>query len=121
MSEPAAKIGSTDHADASRSEDRQPLFRPEVATERQGQWLGTVLLKPKISTLMFVTAAAVAGATILSLLFVGSFTRKAHISGWLVPEQGLARIYAPQSGVVMQLHVSEGTKVTAGAPLVVLS
>jgi membrane fusion protein len=116
----AAKI-APDRDNSPRSEHSLPLFRPEVMAERQTQWLGTVLLKPKLSIFIFVGAATIAAVVILSLLFVGSFTRKAHISGWLVPEQGLARIFAPQSGVVMQLLVAEGAKVTAGAPLVVLS
>jgi membrane fusion protein len=121
MSNTAVKIKLPDHEDNLPLNDSEPLFRPEVLAGNQTQWLGTVLLKPKVSSLMFVMAAAIAGATVLSLLYFGFFTRKANISGWLVPEQGLARIFAPQTGVVTQLYVNEGMKVSKGTPLVVLS
>jgi membrane fusion protein len=66
--------------------ESEPLFRPEVMAQRQNQWLGTVLLEPRISATMFVTAAALSAAAVIALLFFGSFTRKARINGWLVPE-----------------------------------
>lgn len=121
MSNLAVKNDPVDRETSPRSEHSLPLFRPQVMAERQTQWLGTILLKPKVSSFVFLAAAVVAAVVIVSLLFFGSFTRKAHISGWLMPERGLARIFAPQSGVVMQLFVAEGAKVAAGAPLVILS
>src|SRR5437867_3816427 len=84
------------------------LFRPEALAEHQTTWMGTVLLKPKFSSALFVCAGTISGIAVLALVFFGSFTRKAHISGWLVPEQGLARIFAPQTGVVTRLHAREG-------------
>jgi membrane fusion protein len=123
MSNPAARTVTReperDHAPVTREDD--PLFRPEVLAARQTRWLGTVLLEPKISSALFVLAAGIAAAAVLALLFLGSFTRKAHISGWLMPEQGLARIFAPQTGVVTRLLAREGMHVTKGTPLVVLS
>jgi membrane fusion protein len=99
----------------------EPLFRPEVAAELRTQWLGAVLLQPRISSTVFVVAATLAAIAVLALVFFGSFTRKARVNGWLVPQHGVARIFTPQPGVVTQLQVSEGTKVTKGAPLVTLS
>jgi membrane fusion protein len=101
--------------------DRQPLFRPEVIAERQTQWLGTVLLEPRISHSIFTSMALTAGIAVLALLLIGSYTRKAHINGWLVPQQGLARIVAPQVGVVTRIHVREGMTVDKGTPLLTLS
>src|SRR4051812_13933186 len=101
--------------------ETEPLFRPEVMAQRQNQWLGTVLLEPRISATMFVTAAVLSAAAVIALLFFGSFTRKARINGWLVPEQGMVRIFAPQAGVVIRMDAQEGMRVTKGTPLVVLS
>lgn len=50
-----------------------------------------------------------------------NYTRKARINGWLVPQQGLIRVFAPQTGVVTQLDVYEGIAVRQGAPLLKLS
>ena len=99
----------------------QPLFRHAVLAERQTKWLGTVLVAPRLSHRLFTVFAALAAAAILSLLFFADYTRKAHIAGWLVPQQGLMRVHAPQAGVVTQLHVKEGAEVHTGDPLVVLS
>ncbi|MDQ3581964.1 MAG: HlyD family efflux transporter periplasmic adaptor subunit [Pseudomonadota bacterium] len=99
----------------------QSLFRPEVLAERQTQWLGTVLLAPRLSHRVFTAFAVCATAALLSLLFFADYTRKERINGWLVPQQGLIRVFALQAGVVTQLLVREGTEVRKGMPLLVLS
>lgn len=96
---------------------QEPLFRPEVIAARRTQWLGTVLLAPTISHALFAAFAALTIAAILSLLFFGEFTRMERITGWLVPEQGLVRVVAPQSGVITRLHVRDGDKVAKGAAI----
>ena len=98
-----------------------PLFRPEVLAERQTQYLGTVLLAPRLSYHVFTIAAVLATAAVISLLFYGEFTRKARINGWLVPEEGLVRVFAPQPGVMTGLFIKEGQQVHKGQRLLTLS
>src|SRR3981081_3217276 len=98
--------------------DYSPLFRREVMVERETQSLGTVLLAPSIPMRMSALFALLAAAGLLCLMFFGEYTRTARINGWLVPEQGLLRVFAPQSGVVMRVHVQEGTEVKKGQPRV---
>lgn len=99
----------------------QPLFRPEILARQQSQWLGTVLLAPSLSHRFFAAFAGIAVAAIVLLLVFASYTRKAHITGWLMPEQGLVRIAAPQPGVVTRVYIAEGTEVHQGQPLLALS
>lgn len=101
--------------------DADPLFRGEVLAERQSQWLGTVLLAPRISHTIFAAFAVVTMVAILAMLFFSSFTRKARIEGWLMPEQGAIRVFSPQPGAVMRLNVREGSRVTKGMPLATVS
>jgi membrane fusion protein len=98
-----------------------PLFRKEVLAQRQTQWLGTVLLVPRLSHALFGGFAVLTTVAMLALLWFGHYTRKAHIGGWLVPERGLVQVFAPQAGVVTQLNAQEGREVQAGDPLLVLS
>jgi len=98
-----------------------PLFRSEVLAEQQVQWLGTVLLAPRASHGVVGCFALAAAAALIALLCLAEYTRKARINGWLVPEQGMVRIFAPQPGALVQLHVREGTEVKAGTALAVLS
>lgn len=97
------------------------LFRPEALAEHQTQWLGTVLLAPRLSHRLFALFAAITAAAVLALLFFASYTRTARVNGWLVPTEGLARVFAPQAGVVVGLHVTEGDQVRKGEHLLTLS
>jgi membrane fusion protein len=99
----------------------QSLFRQEVLAQNQSQWLGTVLLAPRLSYRLFTAFALIATAGIIALLFFGSYTRKAQIAGWLVPQQGLVQVYAPQAGVIRSIATAEGAEVRQGDPLLVLS
>src|SRR5689334_13669510 len=108
--------------DSERSGDGHPqLFRPEVLAERQTQFLGTVLLAPRLSHHLFTIAAVLTTAAIVALLFYGQFTRKARINGWLVPQQGLVRVFAPHPGVTTGLFIKEGQQVRKGQRLLTLS
>jgi membrane fusion protein len=98
-----------------------PLFREEVLDERRSQWLGTVLLVPRTSQSVLTIIGASAAFALVALLWFGSYTRTAHIGGWLVPQDGLVQVFAPQSGVVTSVKVREGADVAAGDPLFVLS
>lgn len=98
-----------------------PLFRPQVLSERQAQWLGTILLRPRTLQRWFAACALLCVAAIGATLFGASFTRKAHVSGWLVPQQGMLRVFAPRPGVASALLVHEGDEVRQGQPLMVLA
>ena len=97
------------------------LFRDEVLDQRQAQWLGTVLLAPRLSHRLFTLLALVAVAATIALLFFGEYARKARINGWLVPDLGLIQVFPPQSGLVTEVYAREGEEVQAGAPLLLLS
>lgn len=83
--------------------------------------LGTVILASPLSHRFFTLFAAFAATAVLGLLFFGTFTRTAPINGWLVPQQGLLRVFAPQAGVVTALYVKEGARVHKGERLLTLS
>lgn len=98
-----------------------PLFRPEVLRERQTQWLGAVLLAPRPLHWSFGAVALVTIAAICAALFGASYTKRARVSGWLVPQQGLLRVVAPRAGITTALLVREGGQVAQGQPLAELS
>ena len=98
-----------------------PLFREEVLDEQRTQWLGTVLLIPRASQTLMTVLGGSAALALVSLLWFGSYTRTAHIAGWLVPHDGLVQVFAPQAGVVTSVKVREGAEVAVGDPLFVLS
>lgn len=117
--DPAATVAQAVPATGGGAEMR--LFRPEALAERQAQWLGTVMLVPRTSHRLFTLAGVLAGAAVLGLLFFGSFTRTTRINGWLLPEDGVVRVFAPRPGVVSGLQVREGAVVRKGDRLLTLS
>lgn len=97
------------------------LFRSQVLAQRQTQWMGTVLLTPRPSHRLFTTFALTAIIAIISLFFFATYTKKAQLAGWLVPEQGLVRVFAQQAGIAIEFFAKEGDIVHKGQPLVALS
>src|SRR3954463_8802977 len=95
----------------------QELFRSEVLAERQTPLLGKVLLEPRASQSLLVGISVALGLAVLAFLMFGSYARKARLSGVLIPVHGVARIVAPQSGVVTEIFAGEGAKVRRGTPL----
>ncbi|CAN5919078.1 HlyD family efflux transporter periplasmic adaptor subunit [soil metagenome] len=97
------------------------LFRPEVLENRHRDWLGSIqLIRP--ASLAWLTAFVVTVAVAVALFLVlGQYTRKARVTGYLVPDRGVIRLVAPQSATVVESHVAEGRAVHRGDVLFVLS
>jgi membrane fusion protein len=98
-----------------------PLFREE-AIEFQHiarQYGGVVLLQP-ISSRIFSWTAIVFTALIVAFLLIGQYSRKATVSGYLVPTPATAKVFPLQRGIVTEVHVSEGEAVQKGQPLLTI-
>ena len=98
-----------------------PLFRPEVLAVRQEQTYGTVLLAQPISTTVLTWASVAVAISLALLAFRGEYTRKAHVTGYLVPTRGLIKIYSRETGTIVEKNVAEGRRVAAGDVLFVVS
>ncbi|MEI7444702.1 MAG: HlyD family efflux transporter periplasmic adaptor subunit [Burkholderiales bacterium] len=106
---------------ASREEVAQPLFRSEVMRARRGQWLGPVLLVSPLSHAIWALLAIAVVVALVAFVTFGEFTRKVRVNGWLVPSEGMVRVFVQQPGVVEAIRVREGDVVARGAPLMVVS
>ncbi|MCB1740215.1 MAG: HlyD family efflux transporter periplasmic adaptor subunit [Gammaproteobacteria bacterium] len=100
---------------------REPLFRNEAIEARRERVLGEVLYITPLSYWLFTGFAALLAIAIVVFATLGHYTRKAQVSGYLVPDQGLIKVYAPTTGVVVEQHVEEGQQVRSGDPLYVIS
>jgi membrane fusion protein len=97
------------------------LFRPEVIEGRQQAWLGSIQLVRPVSLALLTLFVLAAAALVCVFLMEGRYTRKAHVTGYLVPDRGVLRLVPPQVGLVVQSHVTEGQAVQQGDVLFVLS
>ena len=97
------------------------LFRREVLESRQREWLGSIqLIRPP--SLAWLTFLAIGAAGVVAIyLTLGEYTRKARVTGYLVPDHGVLRLMAPQVATVVENQAGEGRAVRRGDVLFVLS
>ena len=98
-----------------------PLIRPEVTDAHSQQWMGAIRLAQPISAWLIAGIAALIAAALIAFIGLGSVTKKARVAGLTVPSNGSLSIIAPNAGVLLRSHVSEGQKVNAGQTLFELS
>jgi membrane fusion protein len=60
-------------------------------------------------------------AILVSFLLYGEYTTKTHVVGYLAPNKGIVRVLSPQSGVLKEIRIREGSRVSEGAPLLAIS
>ncbi|MFO1243967.1 MAG: HlyD family efflux transporter periplasmic adaptor subunit [Ramlibacter sp.] len=97
------------------------LFRDAVLKARSARSLGQIILTPRASTTWMVVCSAVLGIAVVAFLTLGTYTRRATVTGQLVPSAGVIRVHTPQAGVVLEKNVAEGQLVKKGDVLYVLS
>ncbi|MBT9523674.1 MAG: HlyD family efflux transporter periplasmic adaptor subunit [Rhizobacter sp.] len=97
------------------------LFRPEVVEGRRQGWLGSIQLIRPVSFTVLTVFVVTTTVAVVSYLSLGEYTRKARVSGYLVPDSGVIRLVTPQPATVVERHVTEGQAVRQGDVLFVLS
>ena len=97
------------------------LFRPEALESRQRDWLGSVQLTRPLSFALLTGFVVLVAASVATYLFLGEYTRKARVTGVLVPDRGVIRLVAPQPATVVESHAAEGAVVRRGDVLFVLA
>jgi len=96
------------------------LFRDQAVRHRLNKQSGTVLNYSRWTRPVSAASAALSIALIILIAF-GHYTRAVAISGYLVPEGGILRVFAPQPGVIVEKRIKAGDHVVKGQPLFVLS
>src|SRR6185436_16433072 len=104
-----------------RSRDVIPLFRREGVDARREKALGEVLLVQPLPTRLLTLVAVILASALVAFAFWGEYTRKAHVTGYLVPTAGLIKLYPRETGTIVEKRVVEGQKVAKGDVLFVVS
>lgn len=98
----------------------QQLFRDQAVRHKLNKPSGTVLNYSRW-TRPVAAASAALSVGFLCLIVFGHYTRAVAISGYLVPEGGILRVFAPQPGVIVEKRIKAGDHVAKGQVLFVLS
>jgi len=97
-----------------------PLIRPAALLEERYLRYGRARIRMRFG---HVSAACAIGAIVAGLVYLAAtttYTERATVTGYLVPDAGIARVRAARSGTVESIRIRQGALVARGAPLVEL-
>jgi membrane fusion protein len=100
---------------------QRSLFRQEAIDAQREKLLGEVSKARPLPTWVFTALAAGMAIALVAFAFLGSYTRRERVDGYLEPDQGAARVSAPSGAVVTEIKVKEGDEISAGQPIARLS
>jgi membrane fusion protein len=93
------------------------LFRKEAISHATRRLSGTVVLATPLSVRVLGLFFGVIVLAVVLFASMATYARKATVTGWLIPDQGLIRATAVAAGTVQTVSVREGEVVEAGARL----
>jgi membrane fusion protein len=97
------------------------LFRQEAIDAQREKLLGEVSVARPVPLWVFTLLATAFAVALLAFAFLGEYTRRERVEGFLALDAGAARILAPEVSTLAELMVKEGDEVEAGAPIARLS
>jgi membrane fusion protein len=93
------------------------LFRPEAIEAQREKLLGELSTVRPVPMWIFTGLAVSFATAFLVFAFVGEYTRRERVEGFLAGDAGAARILAPAAGTITQILVKEGDEVQAGSEI----
>ncbi len=91
-----------------------PLFRREVAAARRDAWLGEAQIAQPLAVRLMVAVCLALVLGILAYAILGTYTRRVHAQGLLMPDTGLITLTSPVAGRIGSAGVREGDRVERG-------
>jgi membrane fusion protein len=100
---------------------RPALFRQEaIDFQRLNREWGQVAQLQPLSTKIFAWFITAATAIVITALFLGQYSRKETVVGYLTPTSGTSKIFVPQRGTIREVQVIEGQQVHEGQTLLTI-
>ncbi|MCU6428492.1 HlyD family secretion protein [Enterobacter sichuanensis] len=93
------------------------LFREEALKHHNDTGYGDIVLPASFGMSVCAVATLLIVLCISLFVYYGSYTRKAHLSGIVMPSSGLVKITPQYAGSITRLTASEGQHVIAGESL----
>lgn len=96
---------------------RRTLYRQAFLEAQKLDVDGKILIPASLPLTAFAIASVVVLLALATFLVLGTYTRKAHLDGLVMPSTGMVKVVAQNDGRIEQLLVAEGEVVSSGAPL----
>ncbi|GHD64303.1 HlyD family efflux transporter periplasmic adaptor subunit [Jeongeupia chitinilytica] len=97
------------------------LFRKEVTHAQNVGLEGRIILPSQPNLTRLAWAGVFLIIALICYAYFGQYTRKAKLSGVVMPASGLIKVVAPVEGRIQSILVTEGQEVARNAPLFILS
>lgn len=97
------------------------VFRKEAEQMGNQNFGDSIILIHPISHITYAVVASLILIALVSVLALGSYTRKISVPGVVEPVSGVIKVYAFQSGVVKSILVHKGQAVKKGQVLLKIS
>ncbi|BFT31646.1 HlyD family efflux transporter periplasmic adaptor subunit [Alteromonas sp. D210916BOD_24] len=97
---------------------RKGLFRQEVIDRQSNTLNGRLLMTPRPAYVLITGVLTAWVIAVVLYINFQSYTRKTSVQGWLEPQSGTFKLYAPpQAGKIERVLVQEGELVKKGSVL----
>jgi len=90
------------------------LFRHEAIDQQKDRLYGEVVISQPRSFYLITFGTLLVVFIIVLLLVYGTYARRETVVGYIVPDKGLVKIYAPIQGELFKQHIIEGQQVMKG-------
>lgn len=80
-----------------------------------------ILIAQPVSITVYTAIACLFSLIICLMFYFGQYAQKQRVTGILVPDKGLLKVYSPEPATVITLHVKEGDVIEKGGLLYTLS
>lgn len=97
------------------------LFREEALRQGSDRDFGSASIILPAQRRYTIFASGFFALALIALCIFGTYSRRIHVNGRLVPSSGLSSVTARSGGTITQVLVIEGSHVKAGAALAILS
>jgi membrane fusion protein len=101
----------------STSAAKLPLFRPEANGRQAPQLYGDIVLIRPLSLAVLLWIVLCFCAFLACLLAFGHYTSKTYVTGILLPDRGILKVFPAQTGTLVECHVRNGQRVQKGEVL----
>lgn len=90
------------------------LFRNETLDARRDKWLGRVQISQPLPIKIVSWGCIVLTIGTFFLLFYGTYSRRVHATGQVMPSGGIVTLGATEPGIISAIHATEGMHVNKG-------
>lgn len=97
------------------------LFRPEAVENRKSRLDGDATLTRSLPVSAITSILVLITAVLVIWLFTGHYSRTESVTGSIVPDKVLSKVYADKPGQITWFGVREGQLVYEGQPIATIS